>query len=436
VLKVLKDLIFIAVLLISFLIILDRIIQKKNLVKTRELFRKLRESEESNRVLVEKYEAVVSNIKEVIFQIDHEGKLLYANKSWTELTGFTIDESLGKCILDFIELTEINGLQSNIQSKLFTGELYLTTKDQKEKIVEISMLPLISTDGGMNGYSGSINDVTERKEQERFIQESKQYVEKLNFDLEKRVQEEVRKNRQKDHMLIQQSRLAAMGEMIASIGHQWRQPLNSLSLLIQDVPEAVEFGEINSEYANKFTKESMILIKHMSQTIQDFRKFYLPNKEKAPFSLSESIEDALSIFSISLKNHNIDVRFEYRGQQKAFGNQNEFSQAVLNILTNARDTFVEKRIENRKLYITIKETPMFYSAEILDNGGGIESLLADKIFDPYFTTRPNGTGLGLYMTKMILENMNGSVKVENKGSGACFLLTVPKELPASVQESA
>lgn len=432
----LKDLIFIAVLLISFLIILDRIIQKKNLVKTRELLRKLRESEESNRVLVEKYEAVVSNIKEVIFQIDHEGKLLYANKSWTDLTGFTIGESLGKCILDFIELTEINGLQSNIQSKLFTGELYLTTKDQKEKIVEISMLPLISTDGGMNGYSGSINDVTERKEQERFIQESKQYVEKLNFDLEKRVQEEVRKNRQKDHMLIQQSRLAAMGEMIASIGHQWRQPLNSLSLLIQDVPEAVEFGEINSEYANKFTKESMILIKHMSQTIQDFRKFYLPNKEKAPFSLSESIEDALSIFSISLKNHNIDVRFEYRGQQKAFGNQNEFSQAVLNILTNARDTFVEKRIENRKLYITIKETPMFYSAEILDNGGGIESLLADKIFDPYFTTRPNGTGLGLYMTKMILENMNGSVKVENKGSGACFLLTVPKELPASVQESA
>jgi PAS domain S-box-containing protein len=433
---VLKDLILITLLFISSLIVLDRFLQKKNLIKSREILKKLKESEESYRVLAEKYEAVVGNIREVIFQIDQEGKLHYVNNSWTALTGFTIDESLGKSLLESIVPNEITGMHSDIQSKMFNGELYLATKEEKQKIIEISMLPLISADGVMFGYSGSINDVTERKEQERLIKDSKQYVENLNFELEKRVQEEVQKNRQKDHMLIQQSRLAAIGEMIASIGHQWRQPLNSLSLLIQDVPEAVEFGEINSEYINKFSKESMVLIKHMSQTIHDFRKFYLPNKEKTAFSLSESIEDALSIFSISLKNHHIDVQFEYRGQQKAFGYQNEFSQAVLNILTNARDTFVEKKIELRKLYIKIDENPLFYSAEILDNAGGIDPEVIDKIFDPYFTTRPSGSGLGLYMTKMILENMNGSIIVDNKGDGARFLLTVPKEITEIIQESA
>ena len=162
-----------------------------------------------------------------------------------------------------------------------------------------------------------------------------------------------------------------MGEMIASIGHQWRQPLNSLSLLIQDVPEAAEFGEINSEYINKFSKESMVLIKHMSQTIDDFRKFYLPNKGKSAFSLPESIEDALSIFSISLKSHNIDVEFEYRGQQWAFGYQNEFSQAVLNILTNARDTFVEKKIEHRKFILKLMKILRFIPLRSLIMQGGL-----------------------------------------------------------------
>ena len=143
----------------------------------------------------------------MIFQIDQGGKLHYVNNSWTSLTGFNVDESLEKNLLDFIVPNEINGLRSDLQSKMFNGELYLTTKDEQQKIIEISMLPLFSADGVMYGYSGSINDITDRKVQERLIKESKQNVEKLNFELEKCVQEEVRKNRQKDHMLIQQSRL-------------------------------------------------------------------------------------------------------------------------------------------------------------------------------------------------------------------------------------
>jgi signal transduction histidine kinase len=270
------------------------------------------------------------------------------------------------------------------------------------------------------------------------VESNNQYVENVNLELKKRVTTEKHKHSQKDHILIQQSRLAAMGEMIASIGYQWRQPLNNLSLLIQDVSEAQEFDEINDEYITRFTKESMVLIKQMLRSINDFRKFYQLNKEKTAFSLSDAIEEALSIFSFSLNltNHSIHVHFEYRGQHRVFGYQNEFIQVFLHILMNARDAFVINNVKNRKICIKIDEDEWFYMTEIIDNGGGIDLSLLDKIFHPYFTTKTTGTGLGLYMTKIILENMNGSVKAENTGDGARFLLFVPKVAATETQDTA
>ncbi|QIZ08797.1 HAMP domain-containing histidine kinase [Priestia megaterium] len=251
-------------------------------------------------------------------------------------------------------------------------------------------------------------------------------VETVKQDLEQRIQEEVAKNREKDYVLIQQLRLAGMGEMIASIGHQRRQPLNSLSLLIQDVREAREFGENDDQYIDRFTREGLLQIKHMSRNINDFRKFYKPNKEKVPFSVGDSIEDALSIFSSSLINHEIQVEFEYRGRYMAYGYSNEYSQVVLNLFTNTRDAFVQNAINNRKILIKIDETAKEISVEFIDNAGGIEPSLLKKIFEPYFTTKHHGTGLGLYMAKKTLENMDGSVLAENTGDGARFCLTVPK----------
>lgn len=266
----------------------------------------------------------------------------------------------------------------------------------------------------------------ELKEQKLAIETSKKYAEALKETLEKRVQEEVAKNREKDHILIKQSRLAAMGELITSIGHQWRQPINSLALLIQDVREALEFGEIDDEYINQFTTESMIQINQMSRTINDFRKFYKPIKEKIHFSVGEAIEDALSIFSSTLRNHGIQVEFSYRGQQNGYGYPNEYSQVVLNILSNARDAFIKKGVTSRKIIINLTETSEWIRAEFQDNAGGIEPENLNKVFDPYFTTCPQGTGLGLYMAKKILENMNGMITVENKGDGANFCILIPK----------
>ncbi|MEH7110211.1 sensor histidine kinase [Bacillus sp. JJ1764] len=263
-------------------------------------------------------------------------------------------------------------------------------------------------------------------ESEKKYRELSEKYEMEIHNLEKRIQEEVAKNREKDHILLHHSKLAAMGEMIASIGHQWRQPLNSLSLLVQDVREALEFDEVDHHYIDQFTRESMIQINLLSRTLHDFRKFYKMSNEKSAFSVAESIEDALAIFSLNLKKHGIQVKFEYRGQQTAFGYPNEFSQVVLNILTNARDAFVEKDIQERILYITIHESNEFVMAEFRDNAGGIKPEVIDKVFDPYFTTKMHGTGLGLYMTKIILESMDGTVAMENIGDGTCLCLSVPK----------
>ncbi|ETI66713.1 sensor histidine kinase [Neobacillus vireti] len=279
-----------------------------------------------------------------------------------------------------------------------------------------------------------MKEQSECKQKDQDLTKKYELLLQQNRYLEKRLQEEVVKNKQKDTILIEQSRLAAMGGMVASIGHQWRQPLNNLSLMMHDVREALEFGEIDNQYIDRFTRESMQQIKHMARTINDFRKFYKPNKEKSFFSVGDSIEEALSIFSLSLKNHGIQVEFEYRGQQMAYGYPNEYSQVVLNILTNARDAFVQKGISHRKLVIKIGESGKFIKSEFIDNAGGIEPTLLKKVFDPYFTTRPQGSGLGLYMTKMILENMNGSVTVENTGDGARFCLSVPKVSAAIEQE--
>jgi signal transduction histidine kinase len=164
----------------------------------------------------------------------------------------------------------------------------------------------------------------------------------------------------------------------------------------------------------------------MSRTINDVRKFYQTNKEKSSFSVSDSIEEALSVFFSILKNQDIHVDFEYRGLQMAYGVPNEFSQIVLHILTNARESFVRNHIQNRKMKIQIYTNENLIVVEITDNAGDIDSAHISRLFEPNFTTKEHGTGNGLYITKMIIEKMNGFVKVENTEDGARFSLSIPK----------
>jgi len=213
--------------------------------------------------------------------------------------------------------------------------------------------------------------------------------------------------------------------MISMIAHQWRQPLNTLSTLIQSLILKYKIGKIDDEYIEYFDKSSKNLIQNMSQTIDDFRNFFKPEKQKTEFILNEIILNILHMIDIPLKESNIKVEFIHHDNLKILGYPNEFGQVVLNIINNAKDAILEKNIKDGKIIIELRKDERGIFLTIGDNAGGIPSNIIDKIFDPYFSTKDekNGTGLGLYMSKLIIEeHMDGVLKVSNKGKGANFTI--------------
>jgi PAS domain S-box-containing protein len=229
--------------------------------------------------------------------------------------------------------------------------------------------------------------------------------------------------REKDRLLQQQTRLAAMGEMINNIAHQWRQPLNVLGLLVQQLQLSYEMGAFDQELLDGTVGKSMGLINHMSQTIEDFRNFFKPDKEKAEFAIHEVAAKAVALVEDSFANQQISVVCLVKDQPVAFGFANEYSQVLLNILLNARDALLERKPERAKVTVTISREGGKGVVTIADNAGGIPEEIIGKVFEPYFTTKGpgKGTGVGLYMSKTIIEkNMHGSLTVCNTADGAEF----------------
>ncbi len=255
------------------------------------------------------------------------------------------------------------------------------------------------------------------------LKEQEDKLKDINFKLTEKVKEEVEKSREKDHILAIKSRQAAMGEMIGNIAHQWRQPLNSIGLIIQDVEDAYEYKELNKEYLHNSVSEMMEIIKYMSQTIDDFRSFFKPDREKLKFNVKNNIGKSVSLLMATFKNNNIDLKIDINKGIFILGYPNEFSQVIINILNNAKDIILERKIENGKVIIKsfydFKDTVI----SISDNAGGIKQKIIDKIFNPYFTTKheSQGTGIGLHMSKSIIEkNMGGVLQAQNTKDGAEF----------------
>ncbi|HIC10152.1 MAG TPA: PAS domain-containing sensor histidine kinase [Campylobacterales bacterium] len=280
-------------------------------------------------------------------------------------------------------------------------------------------------------------DITERVEAERLnaertkqIEELNRKLEKLNKELELRVKEEVKKNLEKDQLLIQQSKLAAMGDMLGNIAHQWRQPLNTLALAIQDIEEAYIWGELDEKYIQDFTKLAMENISFMSKTIDDFRNFFKPSKQKEPFKLRDAVEEILQIVSAQLKNKNIKISVTGENYT-VMGYPNEFKQVILNLTNNAKDAILSNRTDGQgeiKISILPTSEEEYREVRVEDNGGGVPEEIKDKIFEPYFTTKEGnkGTGIGLYMSKTIIEdNMKGRLELRNKEDGAVFSIFIP-----------
>ncbi len=257
----------------------------------------------------------------------------------------------------------------------------------------------------------NLSEIVEKK--------TKDYQE-LALQLEYKVNKEVIKNREKDQIMYQHARLAAMGEMIGNIAHQWRQPLNALTVLIQSFGIKSMSGNLNQEFIDKQVDEGLRLANQMSNTIEDFKNFFSPHKDREYFGIVETLRETLELVEFFCKDEHIDIKLIAKDEIRVYGYSNEFSQVILNLLNNARDNFKQKDIQkNRKIVIKVekKHKPEpFVMISFIDNGGGIDTHIIDRIFEPYFTTKhkSTGTGIGLYMSKQIIEKqMHGLVTMKN-----------------------
>lgn len=248
-------------------------------------------------------------------------------------------------------------------------------------------------------------------------------------ELEKKIEEEVAKNREKDKLMFQQAKLASLGEMLGNISHQWRQPLMEINSLFLPIEAKItlDIPFDNQEILETITKLNHIT-KYMSNTIDDFKNFFATNKEKIRFVLLEQINSTINIISGGLKNHNIKLDIIIQKNPEMIGYKNDYSQVLINIINNAKDVLIQRKIKNPHIKISIFEENENIITTIEDNAGGIKVKPIEKIFEPFFTyEKIGGSGIGLFMSKLIIEkNMSGKLLVQNSDEGAFFKIIIPK----------
>ena len=235
--------------------------------------------------------------------------------------------------------------------------------------------------------------------------------------------------KEKEKMVIHQSKLSAMGEMISVIAHQWRQPLASISTMITRIKLKSNMNKLDKDFIDTSMEDMNNYVQYMSNTIDDFRNFFSIDSKKELISLDEIVFDANKIIEKSFLNENIKINITPSNLSKLNLYKNELIQVILNILNNAKDAFLEKKIENATINISFEETYNEQKIFIKDNAGGIDEEIISKIFNPYFSTKTkkNGSGLGLYICKNILEKEDlGEICAENTPNGVMFTITINK----------
>ena len=318
---------------------------------------------------------------------------------------------------DFVYKDDVNQLNVVIKKAIssdansFTSIHRVYDKNMQIKWVYNRTILIKDDNGNVIEFYGYLNDITKLKMNEEELKE------KIKLELEKNIE--------KDRLLIQQNKLASMGEMLGNIAHQWRQPLNNINLLIYFIRDS--YGKISQVELNETIKDAKLQIDYMSQTIDDFRNFYKPSKEKRLFDIKDSIIQSSKIVNASLEKHNIKLEILGKNVQ-IDGYENEFEQVVVNILNNAIDAKIIKSNSvkfDAKIQINVKEENAQIYISIFNNCGNIDEQILERIFEPYFTTKfeDQGTGIGLYMTKVIVEkNMQGKIEAKNLDDGVEFII--------------
>ncbi|MDN5111356.1 PAS domain-containing sensor histidine kinase [Aliarcobacter butzleri] len=366
---------------------------------------------------------------------DKNGKIILWNKECEKTFGWTFDEiknkknSLSLFYDDPKVCEDVMKSFENISNSF--EEWHPKTKNGETLIVKWANIKL------PNGEIINIGlDITQQRNYEISIREkalelkvAKSQLENLNSSLEKRIEDEIKKNTKQQHMIMQQNKLAQMGEMIENIAHQWRQPLaqiNSSIILIDARLEKHSFKDTLVE--NKLTEIESLTF-YMSKTISDFKNFFNPNKKKTIFKVENAIQKASDVLKGLINSHHIQIEINIEKDLKINSYLGELQQVILIIINNSIDAFIHMNIHFPKILINAYTDNENLFMHIEDNALGINSDLLDKIFEPYFTTKhkAQGTGLGLYIAKMVVENsLLGFLSVENKQNGACFTIKIPK----------
>ncbi|MGA7826560.1 MAG: transporter substrate-binding domain-containing protein [Geobacteraceae bacterium] len=381
----------------------------------------------------DRIQAIVDAFEGLIYICSMDYRIQFMNKGFIDRTG---DDTLGEFCYKALHGREsvcpACHIMQVFEGKTMHRETFNPVSNTWDYVVDV---PLHLPDGSIARQT-MVTDITGLKQAEEKIRQKKQQLEDLNRTLERRVQEEVEKNRIKDILLIHQNRQAALGETLDHIAHQWKQPLNALSLITGSLQEELSSGKLTDESLSEITDTIVGLVDHMSQTIDVFRDFYRPEKERSVFFIKEAIDKALTFIKPAFRLDSIEVDITAEPQLTAYGYPKEYTQVLLNILGNAREALVEKGTKKARVLIQAYAENGKAVVTTTDNAGGIPEANIERIFELYFTTREanGGTGIGLYMSKNIIEkNMGGKLGVRNTELGAEFRIEL--DLPTGHQLS-
>ena len=358
------------------------------------------------------------------------------NERWAQILGFTLRELSPVDIdtwtnlshpEDLLRSRELQRRCFERESPTFECETRMRHKDGHWVwVLDRGSVVEWTEDGKPLRMSGTHQDITERKSLEEEIRHRQVLLEDLNRSLDGRVHQALDELREKDQMLIIQGRQAAMGEMIGNIAHQWRQPLNALGMILSNLKDAYRFGELDLAHLERSVADGSVLVQEMSSTINDFRNFFRPDKEPSAFSALAQIRQAMAMVDAGFRNTGITLEIQSQGDMILRGFPNEYSQVILNLLTNAQHAIQKSGTQGGLVTIALSTEGNAGCVHVRDNGGGIPSEILEKVFEPYFSTKEMGTGIGLYMSKQIIErSMGGRIEARNIDRGAEFTISTP-----------